>query len=120
MAACDSFLGKPVQIGELLQTLERLLQLKWDRDPSDTGVVGNGEPLPVTAVPLPEVLASLRRTIERGEFGKLERLLRERASDASYAGFCAQIRQLAARFDDEGIAAFLNQVGEDHNDDGNR
>jgi signal transduction histidine kinase/CheY-like chemotaxis protein len=29
--ACDAFLGKPVQIGELLQIIERLLSLEWEQ-----------------------------------------------------------------------------------------
>jgi hypothetical protein len=63
----------------------------------------------------------LRRTIERGEFGKLERLLKERvSSDPSYAGFSQQIRRLATRFDEDGITAYLNQVVEDHDEHGNR
>ena len=119
VAACDSFLSKPVQIGELMQTMERQLQLEWDFAPTDTGVGAADENPPVTAVPPPEVLARLRRTIERGEFGELERELKEHAGDTCYAGFCRQIRQLAARYDDEGITALLDGLEKDHDDDGN-
>jgi hypothetical protein len=76
--------------------------------------------LTATAVPPPEVIATLRRTAERGEFGELERLLKEQAADAVYAGFCQQMRRLAARYDDEGIAAYLDQLGKAHNENGNK
>jgi hypothetical protein len=46
--------------------------------------------------------------VERGEFGELERLLKEQAADAAYAGFCQVVRRLAARYDDEGIVAYLD------------
>jgi signal transduction histidine kinase/DNA-binding NarL/FixJ family response regulator len=108
VSACDGFLSKPVQIGQLMQTMERLLQLEWIFAPTDTGTEAADENPPVTAVPPPEVLARLRRTSERGEFGELERQLKEHAGDTCYAGFCRQIRQLAARYDDEGIAAFFD------------
>ena len=87
---------------------------------TDTGVGAADENPPVTAVPPPEVLARLRRTIERGEFGELERELNEHAGDTCYAGFCRQIRQLAARYDDEGISALLDGLEKDHDDDGNQ
>jgi len=120
-AACDGFLGKPIQVRELLQTIGRLLQLEWDTTPADTTAVPVGDMnLTATAVPPPAVLAALRRTVERGEFGELERLLKEQAADAAYAGFCQQIRRLAARYDDEGIAAYLDQLGKAHDDSGNR
>ena len=109
VAACDGFLSKPIQVAELLQTMGRLLQLEWDFAPADTSAVAADEDLPVA--PPPEVMAHLQRTIERGEFGELERQLKELDKDTGYAGFCRQIRRLAARFDDDGIAAFLNRFG---------
>ena len=118
MAACDSFLSKPIQIAELLQTMGRLLQLEWDFAPADTSAVTADEKVPV--IPPPEVLAQLRRMIERGEFGELERQLKELAKDSGYAVFCRQIRRLAARFDDDGIAAYLDRLGADHHDQGSK
>ena len=38
--ACDAFLGKPVQLDELLQTMGRLLQLEWQWN--DTGALPSG------------------------------------------------------------------------------
>jgi DNA-binding response OmpR family regulator len=110
-AVCDGFLGKPIQVSELLQTIGRLLQLEWELAPTDTAAVPSGDVnLTATAVPPPSVLAALRRTVERGEFGELERLLKEQAADAAYAIFCQQLRRLAARYDDEGIVAYLDQL----------
>jgi signal transduction histidine kinase/ligand-binding sensor domain-containing protein/DNA-binding response OmpR family regulator len=120
-AACDGFLGKPIQVRELLQTIGRLLQLEWDIAPTDTTVVPAGDvSLTATAVPPPAVLAALRQTVERGEFGELERLLKEQAADAAYAGFCQQMRRLAARYDDEGIVAYLNRLGKAPDENGNK
>jgi signal transduction histidine kinase/DNA-binding response OmpR family regulator len=120
-AACDGFLGKPIQVRELLQTIGRLLQLEWDIAPTDTTVVPAGNvSLTATAVPPPAVLAALRQTVERGEFGELERLLKEQAADAAYAGFCQQMRRLAARYDDEGIVAYLNRLGKAPDENGNK
>jgi CheY-like chemotaxis protein/anti-sigma regulatory factor (Ser/Thr protein kinase) len=110
-AACDGFLGKPIQVSELLQTIGRLLQLEWDLAAPDRAVVSAGDGARAqTALPPPAVLAALRRTVERGEFGELERLLKEQAADAAYAGFCQEVRRLAARYDDEGIVAYLDQL----------
>ncbi|HLP02410.1 MAG TPA: two-component regulator propeller domain-containing protein [Opitutaceae bacterium] len=119
-AVCDGFLGKPIELRELLRTIGRLLQLEWDfaaeeeRPPSDDASPAT------TAVPPPAVLEALRRTVERGEFGELERLLHEQAADPAYAGFRQQVRRLAARYDDDGIAAYLNQQGKAHDGNGNQ
>ncbi len=120
-ATCDGFLGKPIQVRELLQTIGRLLQLEWNITPTDTTTVPAGDvSLTATAVPPPAVLEALRRTVERGEFGELERLLKEEAADAAYAGFCQQMRRLAARYDDEGIATYLDQLGKAPDENGNK
>jgi CheY-like chemotaxis protein/anti-sigma regulatory factor (Ser/Thr protein kinase) len=120
-AACDGFLGKPIQVRELLHTIGRLLQLEWDITPTDTAAVSaGGANLTATAVPRRSVLEALRRAVERGEFGEVERLLKEQAADAAYAGFCQQVRRLAARYDDDGIAAYLDQLGKAQDDSGNQ
>jgi CheY-like chemotaxis protein/anti-sigma regulatory factor (Ser/Thr protein kinase) len=107
-AVCDGFLGKPIQVSELLQTIGRLLQLEWDLAvPALPTESGSGR---ATTVPPPTVLADLRRIVERGEFGELERLLKEQVTDGVYADFCQQMRRLAARYDDEGIVAYLDQL----------
>lgn len=108
--ACDDFFGKPLPVAGLLQSIGRLLQLEWNTAPTDTTEDPAGEVGPTaTAVPPPAVLEALRRTVERGEFGGLERLLKEHAADAAYAAFCQRLRRFAARYDDDGAAAYLDQ-----------
>jgi CheY-like chemotaxis protein len=120
-AACDGFLGKPIQVRELLQTIGRLLEIEWDIAPADAAAVSaEVVSLTATAVPPPAVMEALRRTVERGEFGELERLLKKQAGDAAYAGFCQQMRRLSARYDDEGIAAYLDHLGKAHDESGNK
>jgi CheY-like chemotaxis protein len=109
-AACDAFLGKPIQVRQLLKTMGRLLQLEWDVPAVDTAIPPDAASVAVTAVPPTGVLEMLRRAVERGEFGELERVLSEQAADAGYAGFRREIRRLAARYDDDGIAAYLDQL----------
>lgn len=115
---CDGFLGKPVQIGELLQTIGRLLQIEWERLLPEEGGGEQAVELEVTAVPAPEVLAELHRVVQRGEFGELERLLKEKANEVGCAGFCQKIRRLAARYDEEGILEFIDQFRKEPNDPG--
>lgn len=120
MAACDGFLGKPVQVWELLKIIGRLLQVEWEVSPTDSAAFSAEDvSLTATTVPPPEVLEILRRTVERGEFGELERLLQKHGKDAAHAAFCQQVRRLAARYDDDGIAAYLEQLGKARDDGGN-
>jgi CheY-like chemotaxis protein len=118
VSACDGFLGKPVKKGELLQTIGRLLQLEWDTVPAAAAAVSSEEST-ATAVPPPKVLETLRRTVERGEFGELELLLKEQEKDPAYAGFCRQIRQFAVRYADDEIAAYLEQLRKRGDESGN-
>jgi signal transduction histidine kinase/ligand-binding sensor domain-containing protein/DNA-binding response OmpR family regulator len=117
-AACDGFLGKPIQIPELLQMIGRLLELEWEFASAGASAETGGGSERATVVPPPAVLEALRRTVERGEFGELERVLNEQAADAAYAGFRQQLRRLAARYDDDGIVAHLNQIQKTHDANG--
>ncbi len=117
-AACDGFLGKPVQIAELLPTIGRLLQIEWDVALPDVCETDETVNFGENAVPPPEMLKILRQTVERGEFWKLECQLGELAKDAAYGAFCQQIQKLAMYYDDDGIVAYLDQFGEARNDSG--
>jgi signal transduction histidine kinase/DNA-binding response OmpR family regulator len=113
-AACDGFLGKPLQVTGLLQMMERLLQIEWE-------IVSSAAEADVPLKPPPpEALKAMRRAVDRGEFGELERLVNQHAQDAAGTGFCRAVRQLAAHFDDEGLVALLDRVEKDHNDNGNK
>lgn len=117
-ALCDGFLSKPIRVGELLQMLGRLLQLEWDIASPDAAVPAGDASLTAT-VPPPEVLETLRRTVQRGEFGELERLLKEHVPDTAHSAFCQRIRRLAASYDDDGIVGYIDELGKAHDDSGN-
>jgi CheY-like chemotaxis protein len=117
VAKCDRFLGKPVPLTELLECIAQLLHLEWQSETPDAAQVFDSG-ASVTAVPSDEVMARFRQTVERGEFGELERLLNEQAIEPAYAGFCSRIRRLALNYDDDGIVAFLEELGKAHHHDG--
>ena len=119
MAACDDFLTKPVEVERLLSKLERQLGIVWEtacpaepgaeaEAPREEGLAPRGE---APKVPSEDVLDAMRRAAERGQFGALESMLTAcMAEDATYAVFCGQVKTLAARYDDEGIDAYLSEV----------
>jgi len=62
-------------------------------------------------VPPLEVLEAMQRTVERGDFGALEDMVTDwMHRDVAYATFGLQIKQFAARYDDEGIGVYLDKL----------
>jgi signal transduction histidine kinase/DNA-binding NarL/FixJ family response regulator len=105
--ACDAFLGKPVQLDELLQTIERLLNLEWLM--SDTDAV----PLPHATL-TPSMLASLPPELNKALGEAALSLDGERMAtvvariEVLDAGLARSLSGLVSRFD---YQAILNAIG---------
>lgn len=119
-AAADGFLGKPIRIEELLQTVGQQLKLEWRINGSETEATTESPNMDLTTVPVSEVLDGLRKAAERGEFGEIDRLLKNFTDNESYSAFCQEIRQMAARYDDDGITACIEKYGKTCNDKCNK
>ncbi|MBF0526662.1 MAG: PAS domain S-box protein [Deltaproteobacteria bacterium] len=112
VAVCDDFALKPIRIGELLEKIQSQLQIAWETAPSG-GSAADSVTAPVK-VPPPHVLEAIRQTVERGDFGALDRQLTELpADDTAYAHFCNLLRRYAGRYDEDGIITFLNSLGKE-------
>ncbi|WP_437746869.1 ATP-binding protein [Sorangium sp. So ce1504] len=108
-AGCDGFLPKPIDLGALLEQLERRLALTWVRAAPErargvdgvaggAGAAGDGASLH-GAVPSPEELARLADLVERGRLQDLlQRLAALEAEDPRLAPWIREVRGLAEEF----------------------
>jgi len=100
--AADDFLVKPVNVAELLERIGVRLALAWTQ-----AAVAVAAPAPALLVlPPAEHLIALRRQIALGYVRGVQRELD--AIDPRYAVFTDQLRQLAAGFDLDAMAALLD------------
>jgi len=101
---CNDFLPKPVEVEQLLLSLQKYLQLEWQYEPLES--------LPAVEVPLvrppASQLAALERAAKIGDIAEVEaEVARLRRLDERYREFCDRLAQLAAEFDDRQIIALL-------------
>lgn len=107
--ACDAFLGKPVQLDDLLQTMGRLLQLEWQwseagRRPS----VGKTLQPSVLALLQPETRNALREAALSLDGEQVTAIIaRIEGIDAALAG---SLSDLVNRFDYQTILDALDQA----------
>ena len=106
MAGHFDFLVKPVRVSELLDMVERALEIEWLQAPVPPGIA----PLPAEIV-LPadaRQIAVLCELIELGYVrGILEKLDELQAGDPALRGFADFMRELAGRFQFDEMAACL-------------
>ncbi|XXX80289.1 ATP-binding protein [Sorangium sp. So ce134] len=118
-AGCDGFLPKPIELGALLELLERRLALTWIRAAPDIarrveGGGGSGAPPRAPVVPPPpEELARLAELVERGRLQDLvQRLAALEAEDPRLAPWLREVRGLAEEFRIRELGARLTAAGE--------
>ncbi len=122
--APEDFIVKPVRHAELLDWLQRVLDLRWLGAPP--AAAPRAPPLPVVeppaaavpvaaphaaldGVPDAESLSGLRELVQLGYYrGILNRLAEIEAAHPHAGAFCAQMRELARGFDFEAMARRLD------------
>ncbi|TFZ01683.1 response regulator [Ramlibacter rhizophilus] len=98
------FLLKPVRLPQLLDWLEQRLHLRWCSEPP-----AQAEP-PASEAPVPDaqLLSGLRELVQLGYVrGILNRLREIEAAHSASAAWCAQMAELARRFEFEAMARRL-------------
>ncbi len=118
-AQCQGFVAKPVIESELLQLLERVLQLEWVRDNRPCPLAPpNAAAAPATPRPLDEALREdLVRLARSGQATALrERLRQARAQAPAHAALLDALQACADRFDFDALARLLPQPEEEDAD----
>jgi CheY-like chemotaxis protein len=109
--APDDFIVKPVNVAELLERIGVRLELAWTMRPA--GPAPQPE-RPALAFPPTAHLEALRTQVRLGYVRGVNRELDAIAAlDPQYAAFADALRQLAARFDLDAMAAFIER-GQTH------
>jgi hypothetical protein len=118
---CQGFVGKPIIESELMQALERVLEIEWVRDNTlrpatlpDTHLL-----LPQASLPpmdLPEGLREeLTRLARQGLASGVQQALREALlAYPAHTTVLQSLQVLANRFD---FPALIEQLSEDHTED---
>ena len=105
--AAEDFIVKPVNVGELLERIGVRLALDWTMQHAPAAA---SPPAPALRFPPAAQLDALREQITLGYVRGVNRQLDAIAAQGpEYADFAATLRKLAARFDLEAMAAFLEQ-----------
>jgi CheY-like chemotaxis protein/anti-sigma regulatory factor (Ser/Thr protein kinase) len=106
--ACDGFLPKPVDVDRLLDRMQAHLGLVWEfeRGRGETAVSHTPPQIPPESI-----LDTLRHHLERGDFQKIEQLLRDlEHTDPGYNQFCRNIEQYTERYDSQGLIRYLQTI----------
>ncbi len=110
----EDFIVKPVRHSELLDWLERQLDLRWtDVAAAAPAPAGVAVPVPAWVLPAAADLQALRELAELGFLRGITQLLdRIEAADPACAGFVEAMRGLARRFDFEAMIGALAAPGD--------
>lgn len=103
VAGYQDFLEKPIQLDDLLTTLQRHLNLIWiDQTPPVEPLTNE------IVIPPPQELVLL---YQAAQIGHIEQIIQEaarlKALSPNYRGFAAKLLMLAEQFDDAGIAKLV-------------
>jgi len=106
--ACDAFIGKPVQVGELLRAIGRLLGLEWEATGEEAMMPAAGQLTPDKLAALP---LELRRQLADAALSLSHKEVTAaiRSIEAADADLAYSLYELAERFDYQSI---LDAVGE--------
>ena len=103
---CDELLSKPVNLEQLMQLLERHLELDWLYQES---ITESNDHKSSTLVPPPQ--ETLIKLLELAELGDIEEIREElnslEALDAQYTSFVQEVRQLAVSFQQHQLEIFI-------------
>ena len=118
-AGCNDFLGKPVDVDELLSMLQKYLQLDWvyeEHSSSDRGETsGSQTPQVEQAMPPAEELQQILEAAKIGDIMVIELEARRLIEmDERYHAFGDRVLELAENFDDAAIAQLIEQYLENH------
>ncbi len=112
MRDCDELLSKPVNLEQLMQLLERHLELDWLYQESITE--SNDHKSSTLVTPPQETLIKL---LELAELGDIEEIREElnslEALDAQYTSFVQEVRQLAVSFQQHQLEIFIKNFIDD-------
>ena len=116
---CDDFISKPIDVGNLLDHLQKHLKLSWQYDidaVSEAPFVKRAVQPQSDIIPPPQV--ELKKMIELARFGNMDRL-REQARhlqslSPQYQAFAQTVDQLAIDYEDEKILAFVAQFSQEN------
>ena len=104
----DDFITKPVRHSELLDWLERQLDLRWTDEAPTLAPAPTALPAPSWKLPPAADLQALREAAELGFLRGITNLLdRIEADDPACASFAGTLREYARRFDFEGLSRVL-------------
>jgi CheY-like chemotaxis protein len=110
-AGCDDYIAKPFQVNDILEKLQRYLQLEWIYDETTAEV--ESTPLAEEPVIMPPPKAELEHLYELAMIGAIKKIQRQARSLAAqtpqFAPFAAKIDQLAGQFRLDEIQEFLEQ-----------
>ena len=107
-SGCDAFLPKPLQLEDLLETLQVLLKISWIYEETE---VQNGVSYAAKyhnsadmVVPPISELITVKEALEIGDFETIEQEAeRIKGLDESYASFALKMLEMAQEFDEEAI-----------------
>lgn len=99
------FLGKPFQIEELLEKIQKYLGLSWSFSTADTPLNPDTSESEELVMPPGEELVSLYAAAQIGNFEEVIRQAnRLQALNSQYARFASIVLQFAEQYDDDAIA----------------
>jgi signal transduction histidine kinase/FixJ family two-component response regulator len=105
----SSFLSKPIQAQELIEQLQKALQLNWQYESNaDENASIQGDVESEMTVPPADVLRPLYEAAERGYISDIQtEVERLKQLSPSYTRFVNKLLELIDEFDDEGIVQLL-------------
>ncbi|MBX9257357.1 AAA family ATPase [Desmonostoc muscorum CCALA 125] len=111
---CNDFIPKPIQISELLGTLQVYLNLQWIYE-EELEKVFYAQPTAGKqnlVFPPSEEVAALFNLAKKGDLkGIIEQASRLQESNVEYVNFCQELQQLAKGFQVKKIREFLTSAG---------
>ncbi|MEL7038850.1 MAG: PAS domain S-box protein [Cyanobacteria bacterium J06592_8] len=114
-SGCDAFVPKPLQLEDLLETLQALLKITWIYEENEVQLNQNysassHQNTEILQPPVSELM-TIREALEIGDFETIEQEAeRLKSLDESYVNFSLKLLELAQEFDEEGIIDFVQSA----------
>lgn len=107
-AGGNDFLPKPVLAVELLQKLQKHLQLQWIYEEPQSPAQPETDPVELVAPPMRDLEALYELAMKGNFIGITKQAVLLEQKDAKYSSFAKRLHQLAKRFQDQEILALLH------------